>query len=143
MRDCQEDTITSRSPDETLRAGSELGKKLRSGDVVALCGDLGTGKTHFVKGVAMALGTLGEVTSPTFTLVHEYRGGRLQLFHIDLYRLESEHEMLEIGFDEYVNDEGVTVVEWADKFRHRMPIGTRWIQFRTLDENTREIREQS
>ncbi len=135
--------IISRSPDETFRAGLELGKTLRPGDVVALCGDLGTGKTWFVKGVAIALGTLGEVTSPTFTLVHEYRGGRLQLFHIDLYRLESELEMLEIGFDEYVNGEDVTVVEWADKFPHRMPIGTRWIEFLALDENTREIREKS
>ena len=90
----------------------------------------------------MALGTPAEVTSPTFTLVHEYRGGRLQLFHIDLYRLESEREMLGIGFDEYLDGNGVTLIEWADKFRHLMPVGTRWVKFRALDENTREIREQ-
>ena len=143
MRNCQRDTIISHSPDETLRAGSELGSTLRSGDVVALCGDLGSGKTHYVKGVAMALGTPGEITSPTFTLVHECLGGRLPLIHIDLYRIESELEMLEIGFEEYVNGKGVTIIEWADKFRRWIPIGSRWIQFCATSESTREIRELS
>jgi tRNA threonylcarbamoyladenosine biosynthesis protein TsaE len=134
--------IISCSAKETLRAGCEFGARLKSGDVVALCGDLGAGKTCFVKGVALALGAEDAVTSPTFTLVHEYRAGRLPLFHVDLYRLECERETVGIGLDEYLNGEGVAVVEWADKFRHLMPAGTRWIHFRALDENTREIREE-
>jgi len=130
--------IISHSPEETSEIGRQLAAQLRAGDVLALAGDLGAGKTQFVKGMAMALGVEIEVTSPTFTLIHEYPG-RLPLFHIDLYRLESEDEVLKIGIDDYLDGEGVTVIEWADKFETLMPRGVRWVRFRVLEGNEREI----
>lgn len=131
-------SIISHSPEETSSIGRQLAAQLRPGDVLALAGDLGAGKTQFVKGLALGLEVEGEVTSPTFTLIHEYPG-RLPLFHIDLYRLESQEEALTIGIDEYLADEGVTVIEWADKFEMLMPPGARWVRFRSLKGDEREI----
>jgi tRNA threonylcarbamoyladenosine biosynthesis protein TsaE len=102
---------------------------LRARDVLALCGDLGAGKTQFVKGLAAGLGYKSDVTSPTFTLIHEYLGGRLPLYHFDFYRLESEGEALRLGVEEYLGGEGVCVVEWADKFPALLPSHTRWFDF--------------
>jgi tRNA threonylcarbamoyladenosine biosynthesis protein TsaE len=107
--------------------------------VLALAGDLGAGKTHLVKGLASGLGVPGEVTSPTFTLIHEYTGGRLPLYHIDLYRLDSPEEALKIGIDEYLDAPGITVIEWADKFEELIPAGARWVRLRALEGDTREI----
>ncbi len=98
--------LDTNSLEETLRFGEQLGRKLQRGDVVALFGDLGAGKTALVKGIARGLGITQEVTSPTFTLVHEYTGGRLPLFHIDLYRLNSPEQALAIGLEEYWNGTG-------------------------------------
>jgi tRNA threonylcarbamoyl adenosine modification protein YjeE len=109
-------SITSHSPAETFAFARQLAAELRSGDVLALLGDLGAGKTHFVKGLAAGLLHTGEVTSPTFTLIHEYTGGTLPLYHFDFYRLESEDETLAIGLDDYLAGEGVLAIEWADKF---------------------------
>lgn len=116
-----------------------LATRLRRGDVVALVGDLGAGKTHLAKGIAIGLGVEEEASSPTFTLIHEYPGGRLPLYHIDLYRLESEDEAMRIGLDDYLHGEGVTVVEWADKFASLMPSHTQWIRIRALEGDHREI----
>jgi len=136
-------SIISHSPEETFRFGQEIGASACAGDVIALSGDLGAGKTHFVKGVAAALGHVGEVTSPTFTLVHEYVGGPLPLYHFDFYRLESEDEALRLGLDEYLQGDGVAVIEWADKFPTLLPRpGTRWFRFRVVGEETREITEE-
>lgn len=111
----------------TVAAGEALGKELRGGEVIALTGGLGAGKTHFSKGIARGLGFAGgEVTSPTFSLVQEYRGGRLPVFHFDFYRMESADEALALGWDEYVEAGGVCVVEWADRFPGLMPEGVRW-----------------
>ena len=131
-------SIISHNPQQTFEIGSRLAGELRPGAVLALAGDLGAGKTQLVKGLAAGLGIETEPTSPTFTLIHEYPG-RLPLFHIDLYRLESAEEVLGIGIDEYLAGEGVTVVEWADKFAELMPPGTRWIRFRVLEGDDREI----
>jgi tRNA threonylcarbamoyladenosine biosynthesis protein TsaE len=131
-------SIISHSPEETSSIGRQLAAQLRPGDVLALAGDLGAGKTQFVKGLAVGLEVEGEVTSPTFTLIHEHQG-RLPLFHIDLYRLESEEEVLGIGIDDYLAGEGVTVIEWADKFEALMPSGVRWVRFRALELDEREI----
>jgi len=121
----------------------ELGRaetaQLRRGDVLALCGELGAGKTHFVKGVAAGLGTEGEITSPTFTLIHEYIGGRLPLYHFDFYRLEDEDEALKIGLDEYLDGDGVCVVEWADKFPGLLPAHTRWFRLTHRPDGARAI----
>ena len=136
------DTIISSSERETVEAGAALGRMLRIGDVVALCGDLGAGKTQFVKGLVRAIGAQEEaVTSPTFTLIHEYPGGEFPVFHADLYRLKTAEEAFEIGLEDYFDGEGVTAVEWADKFPELIPEGARWIYLGLRDENLREIVE--
>lgn len=117
------------SPDAMIALGQELALGLSSGSVLALQGGLGAGKTHFTKGVAAGLGCSGEVTSPTFTLVHEYSGGRLPLFHFDFYRMETESEVLRIGWDEYLDEAGAVVVEWPDKFPGLLPPETIWLEF--------------
>ena len=132
-------TIISHSAEETFEIGRRFAEMVKAGDVLALCGDLGAGKTHFVKGLARGLDCHGEATSPTFTLVHEYVGGRLSLYHIDLYRLETDDEVLRIGFDEYLDSRGVAAVEWADKFADLMPPITRWIRIAQRGEHEREI----
>jgi tRNA threonylcarbamoyladenosine biosynthesis protein TsaE len=104
--------IESHSVEETIEAGYELGKKLRLGDVVCLEGDLGAGKTHFVKGVASYFGVDPEsVSSPTYTLIHEY-SGELPVYHFDCYRLKNVREAFEIGAEEYFYGEGVCLIEW-------------------------------
>lgn len=132
-------SIISHHPEETLNLGRALAAELRPGDVLALAGDLGAGKTHFTKGLAEGLGVEADVTSPTFTLVHEYPGGRLPLVHIDLYRLEEATEVLGIGLDDYLAGDGVTVIEWADKFEALMPPDVRWVRFNVLEGDDREI----
>ena len=112
---------TTRSEAETAAIGQQLSAGLAAGDVILLFGDLGAGKTAFVRGVAAGLGIdRGEVTSPTFTLVQEYRGGRLTLFHVDLYRLNNAREIEDLGLDELTAD-GVLAVEWAEKLTRPMP----------------------
>ena len=124
------DTIISNSPEETQAAGRRLAATLRKGAVVALIGDLGAGKTHFTKGLVEELGgDPAEVTSPTFTLVHEYREGRLPVFHFDFYRLEEASELRNIGWEEYLLEDGVVVVEWAERFPSALPEGTLRVRF--------------
>lgn len=132
-------SIISHSPAETHDFGRQLASTLRKGDVVALAGDLGAGKTHLVKGIAEGLGISSEVTSPTFTLIHEYSGGKFPLFHIDLYRLDFPEEALKIGLDEYLDSNGVTVIEWADKFAELIPKDARWVRLRPQEGDLREI----
>jgi tRNA threonylcarbamoyladenosine biosynthesis protein TsaE len=118
----------SESPDETRLIASEFARNLPAGTALSLIGDLGAGKTEFVKGLAIGLGVDDEVTSPTFTVVHEYRGGRLALFHMDFYRLNDERELDEVGFDDYLMAGGVCAIEWGDKFPNRLPPGSVKIQ---------------
>jgi tRNA threonylcarbamoyladenosine biosynthesis protein TsaE len=123
----------------TIALGRDFAANLEAGAVLGLCGDLGAGKTHFVKGLAAGLGSSGEATSPTFTLIHEYPGGRLPLFHFDLYRLETEDELLRIGFDDYLDAGGVLAIEWADKFPDLLPANTRWLRFGHRPDGSREV----
>ena len=105
----------SRSEEETAAMGRDLAARLSAADVVLLYGDLGAGKTAFVRGLAEGLGVhRDEVSSPTFTLIQEYRGGRLPLFHVDLYRIEDPREFDELGLDE-IAEEGVLAIEWAER----------------------------
>lgn len=99
---------------ETERLGAELAKGLAPGAVIAFTGDLGAGKTAFVRGLARGLGFPGRVTSPTFTIVNEYEGGRLPLFHFDLYRLGSSDELFDVGWEDYLRRGGVCAVEWSE-----------------------------
>jgi tRNA threonylcarbamoyladenosine biosynthesis protein TsaE len=107
--------------------------------VLALYGELGAGKTALVKGIAAGLGIETDVTSPTFTLVHEYEGGRLRLVHADLYRLGSIDDVLDIGMEEYMESGGVTVIEWAEKIEPVLPGRAVRIRLETIDESTRRI----
>lgn len=106
------------SPERMLELGEALGRAARPGDVLALVGDLGAGKTVLVQGLARGLGVPRSVpvTSPTFTLVNEYRGGRVRLYHVDLYRLEEERELEDVGLDDLYRQEAVVAVEWFDRF---------------------------
>lgn len=119
--------------------GRELAAGLEAGAVLALVGGLGAGKTQLSKGLAEGLGHDGEVTSPTFSLVQEYRGGRLPMLHFDLYRLRSEEELLGIGWDEYLDQPAVVVVEWADLFPALMPAETRWLRIDTMADGGRRV----
>jgi tRNA threonylcarbamoyladenosine biosynthesis protein TsaE len=111
------DTFISKSPEETRALGEEWGKAASTGLVIGLTGDLGAGKTEFVKGIARGLGVTEKVLSPTFALVHEYMSGRLPLFHIDLYRLESASQIISAGLEEYLyRPTGVTVIEWIERW---------------------------
>ncbi len=123
--------------------GRQVGAALDEGAVLGLVGGLGAGKTRFCKGLAEGLGYTGAVTSPTFPLLHEYLGGRLPVFHFDFYRLDGEGELLGIGWDECLDESGVVVAEWADRFPQLMPAGTRWLHFELLDEGGRRVREGS
>lgn len=113
--------LTTRAEAETEAAGAALAKTLRPGDVVALRGGLGMGKTAFVRGLARGLGCPDRVTSPTFTLVNEYEGGRLPLFHFDMYRLRDAGELFDIGWEEYLDRGGVCAAEWSERVTEALP----------------------
>lgn len=108
-------TFISHSPAETESLGEAWGRSAPRGRVIALSGDLGAGKTQLVKGLARGLGVTARVHSPSFTLVNEYGGGRLRLFHLDLYRLETPEQIHSAGLEEYLRPDGVAVIEWAER----------------------------
>jgi tRNA threonylcarbamoyladenosine biosynthesis protein TsaE len=110
-------TFISHGPAETESLGESFGRAAKHGLVVALSGELGAGKTQLVKGLARGLGITARVHSPTFTLVNQYAGGRLRLFHLDLYRLESSAQILSAGLEEFLQPDGVAVVEWAERLK--------------------------
>lgn len=116
------------NPESLMECGSRLAEDLPASSVVALVGGLGMGKTHFTKGLLKGLGSEEVVTSPTFALVQEYQEGRLPVFHFDFYRLEKEEEVLSLGWDDYLEAEGVAVVEWADLFPDLLPKETLWLK---------------
>lgn len=125
--------------EEMEALGWTAGTQASGGAVFALVGDLGAGKTHWTKGLASGLGFDGVVTSPTFALAQEYRGGRLPAFHFDFYRIESAEELLAMGWDEYLDQGGVIIAEWADKFPDLLPKQTVWLDFKVLPDGSREI----
>ena len=144
-------TLISRSPEETLAIGQRWGREAQSGWVIGLSGDLGAGKTQLVKGIALGLDSPARVHSPTFALLNEYGGGRLRLFHIDLYRLNTREELISAGLDEYlINPRGVAVVEWIERWlpeaahpNFRPPVAgegvTRFAFIETLSDTERRI----
>ncbi len=113
--------IIIKNENETKKFGLALAEKLKPGSVVALIGDLGTGKTALTKYIAEGLGIKQMITSPTFTIVREYEDGRLPLYHFDVYRINDVEEMFEIGYEEYFFGKGVSIVEWADLISEIMP----------------------
>ena len=130
-----------RTPDEAHLWGCELAPTLAAGDVIALCGQLGAGKTQITRGIVEGMGSKAAVTSPTFTLVHEYLDGRLPVFHFDFYRMESAAEVIGIGWDEFLTEPGVIIVEWADMFPDLLPPGTRWFHIKAQPDGSREVVE--
>ena len=130
---------TSANAEETRAFGAELAVSAKPGMVVALDGPLGAGKTHFIQGLVKALGHESPVTSPTFILVHEYSGGRLTVYHLDFYRLNSAEEVTDLGWDEFLDAGGIVVVEWASKFPELLPAGlTTWIDIRVPEPGSPE-----
>ena len=119
----------AKSPAEMEALGAAAASRVAPGDVFALVGGLGAGKTHWTKGFVRALGGSHEVTSPTFSLVHEYPAPQLTVFHFDFYRLENPEELLALGWDEYLETGGVIIAEWADKFPELLPPSTSWLEF--------------
>jgi tRNA threonylcarbamoyladenosine biosynthesis protein TsaE len=132
-------TFISNSPNETESFGRQFAGAVVPGDVLALKGDLGSGKTQFVKGLAAGLGAKTTATSPTFTLIHEYAGGRLPIYHFDFFRIEDPRAVERLGFDEYFFGDGVSVIEWADRFPDLIPKDARWVSFETKSETQRAI----
>lgn len=131
--------IISNSAEETVAAGRELGRAASRSDVFALIGGLGAGKTQLVKGLVDGVGCGAPVTSPTFTLVHEYEGGRFPVYHFDFYRLETPAAAIQLGLDEYLVGDGICVIEWADRFPHLLPPNTKWISLSLRDNGARMI----
>ena len=133
-------TIESRSVSETVRIGRRIGGSLQPGDVVALAGELGTGKTHLIKGLAAGVGIdkSAYVSSPSFTLINEYPG-KIPFYHLDLYRLKTEEEADALGIEEYLQGQGVTAIEWADRIPSFLPKELLWIHLYYLGERTRSI----
>lgn len=128
---------------ETREAGRQLAASLRGGEVLSLEGPLGAGKTTFVKGLAEGLGCRPEeVSSPTFTLVHEYPDGRLPFVHLDLYRLDDPQELAALGFDDLLTGQTIAAIEWGDKFPDALPPGTHRLVF-SMDGAARKIRRLS
>lgn len=113
--------LETRSPEETFHVGMRLGQEAYAGQVFTLTGDLGVGKTVFTQGLAKGLGIEEAVNSPTFTIVQEYDGGRLPFYHFDVYRIGDAEEMEEVGFDDYVMGEGVSLIEWANLIEEILP----------------------
>lgn len=133
------ESFESGSVEETLEIGARVAGMLRGGETLALHGDLGAGKTHLCKGIIAGLGHQGEVTSPTFSLVQEHRGGRIPVFHFDWYRIESPGELIQIGWDDYLDEGGVVLVEWAGKFPALLPEDSWQLDLRIESETARVL----
>lgn len=132
-------TVQSSSPDETIRIAKEFAQTVEPGDVICLEGNLGAGKTQFVRGFVQGVGLPGDiVSSPTFTIINEY-DGELPIFHFDCYRLEDVKEALEIGAEEYLYGDGVCVIEWPDRITDLLPPTSKHVNFSITGKNKREI----
>ena len=117
--------------------GREFAQRAKAGEVFALIGTLGTGKTHWSKGFVEVFDPQAEVTSPTFGIVNEYAGGDLPIFHFDFYRLKSEAELIALGWDEYLDQPGIMICEWADRFPQLLPPHTTWLMIQHQGEGSR------
>lgn len=131
---------TTHSERATIECGEQFAQQLKPGDVVALYGDLGSGKTHFIQGICKGLGVLEHVASPTFTLINEYEARGLNIYHFDFYRLTSAKEIRDIGFDEYAERGGICLIEWAEKAEELLPPHRYDVRMESADDpNTRNI----
>ena len=129
----------TRSPAETEAFAEEMAKRLCGGEIIAFRGPMGMGKTCFTRGLARGLGFTGQVTSPTFALINEYIGGRLPLYHFDMYRISGWEDLYSTGFFEYLDEGGVVAAEWSENIENALPENTVTVTFRLLCDNEREI----
>ena len=130
--------LITNGPEQTEALGEALGKRLQAGSIVAYRGSLGAGKTAFTRGLARGLGITARVTSPTYTIVNEYEGGRLPLFHFDMYRLDSADDLFDIGWEDYLARGGVCAVEWSENVAAALT-GAMLVSIEKTGENTRKI----
>ena len=129
----------SNSPKNTRQIAVQLAETLRGGEVIAFYGDLGQGKTCFVTGLAEGLGFTGEVSSPTFAIINEYLGGRLDLYHFDMYRVTDWNDLYSTGYFDYMESGGVLAVEWSENIENALPDDAIRVTIKRLDDTTREI----
>lgn len=127
------------SPEETIKFAEKIGKLLKKGDVIAYSGGLGAGKTTFTRGLAIGLGLGDNVTSPTFSIVNEYRGEKISLYHFDMYRIMGADELETTGFYDYPLEESVFAVEWSENISEELPDNTIYINIERVDDETRII----
>ena len=132
-------TFISNTPSETEAIARRLADDLVAGSVLALKGELGSGKTLFTQALVAGLESEAAVTSPTFTIMHEYQGGRLPVYHFDFFRLENRESAARLGLEDYFFSDGVSVIEWADRFPELIPEQARWISFEIKSERERII----
>lgn len=130
----------SASPEETFEIGKKMGTRIEKGDIIALIGELGTGKTLLTSGIARGLDVpeVYPIASPTFTLINEYPG-RLPLYHFDVYRLENHHTLEDVGYEEYFYGSGAVVIEWAEKVRNILPESAIYIELTYVDDQSRDL----
>ena len=130
----------SNSPNQTEKIGFELAQTLTGGEIIAFRGGLGMGKTCFTRGLARGLGFTGDVTSPTFALINEYLGGRLPLYHFDMYRISGWEDLFSTGYFDYIEQGGVIVAEWSENIENALPGGkTIFVEIKRINDNGREI----
>ncbi len=129
----------TKSEKETENLGFEFAQDLKGGTVLAFLGSMGMGKTCFIRGVARGMGYEGEVTSPTFSLVNEYIGARLNMYHFDMYRVSHWEDLYSTGFFDYLEQDGVLLVEWSENIKEALPNDALFINIERLDDNTRKI----
>lgn len=131
--------FSSYSVEDTVKIANNLAKALHGGEVIAFKGGMGVGKTHFTAGLAEGLGFKGVVNSPTFALVNEYRGGRLPIFHFDMYRIEGWEDLESCGFFDYMSENGVIAAEWSENIENALDDSTIYVTIEKIDENSRKI----
>lgn len=132
------ETIVS-SAEQMMQIGADYADKAKAGDVFGIVGTLGAGKTHWTKGFMKSIDPSVSVSSPTFSIVNEYRGGSHPVYHFDFYRLKSSDELLSLGWDEYLDENGITICEWADLFPSLMPDHTTWLEIYHVPDGSRKI----
>ena len=132
--------FNSRSTDETIVFGKDFAAELSPGDIVALTGSIGAGKTYFIKGIALGLDYEIDVTSPTYNIIHEYHTPEIILYHFDFYRLENANELRNIGFYDYLFGDGICLLEWSDKVSEYLPDNIWQVHLLFLNETERQIK---
>ena len=131
-------TFITKSPEETIELGIKIGNKLKKGDVIAMQGTLAAGKTTITKGIAQALGITDTITSPTFCLISEYYG-KMPLYHMDVYRLDGEEDFVNLGTDDMIYGDGVSIIEWSEKIMNELPKKTIILKITPQDDGSRKI----